>query len=178
MKKWFGSVGAVFGLLLLVTSVRGQAVCTAAKVTHLQLGGGVLYLHSDYGAKDYGVTGWADANLNNFIGVEAEVHLGTIESPSDYGENSYLAGPRLMYRSKNGTAYGKAMVGKGNFIRDTPGHTLNQQYNIYALGVGLEHRISDSFSWRVVDAEYQYWKAFKPHGLSPYIISTGVMWNF
>jgi hypothetical protein len=175
-KKWLGSSLILAGFLILVPSLRAQAVSTGTKTPGLQAGAGILYLNNDYGKSDQGVSAWVDANLNALLGLEAEAHLGTLISPSDYGENSFLVGPRLGVKSGKGLLYAKAMIGRGDFIYDRPGQTRSASYNLYAFGAGLDYRISPSLNLRVVDAEFQTWGSFKPNGLTPYAISTGLMY--
>jgi hypothetical protein len=176
MKKWFGSMLMLTGLLTLVPSLRAQAVYTGSKTPGLQAGAGFLYLNNDYGKSDQGVSAWVDANLNTLLGLEAEAHLGTPISPSDYGENSFLVGPRLGIRQGKSMLYAKAMVGRGNFIFDRPGQYHSASYGLYAFGAGLDYRISPNINLRVVDAEFQTWGSFKPNGLTPYAVSTGLMY--
>ncbi len=178
MKKWLSSF-VVTGLLSLVPAVRAQAVYTASKTPLLEAGVGFLYLNNDYTPQsDQGISAWLDANLNSFIGLEAEGHFGVLQSPSDIGENSYLIGPRLSVRQGKSSLYAKAMVGRGDFIHDLPGHYSSSSYNLYAFGGGLDYRVGPSWKVRLVDAEFQTWSSFKPHGLTPYAISTGVMYIF
>lgn len=178
MKKWFSSF-ALAAFLSLVPSIRAQAVYTASKTPLLELGAGFLYLNNDYTPKsDEGISAWVDANLNSFIGLEAEGHFGVLQSPSDYGENSFLIGPRFSVHQGKGSLYAKAMVGRGDFIHDRPGQTSSSSYNLYAFGAGLDYRIRPSWAIRLVDAEFQTWPSFKPNGLTPYAISTGVMYIF
>jgi hypothetical protein len=178
MKQWFRSISAV-GLFLLVPSIWAQAVYSAYKTPVFEIGGGALYLKNDYTPKsDQGASAWVDANLNKFIGLEAEGHLGVLVSPSDLGENSYLVGPRFSLHQGKGSLYAKAMVGRGDFIHDAPNNKTSKSYNVYAFGGGLDYRVSPSWKVRLVDAEFQTWSSFKPNGLTPYAISTGVMYSF
>ena len=182
MRKSLGFLAVLAACVSLVSTLRAQAVYTASKTIYLQGGAGVFYLHPDY-LNQYGnntvegVSGWADANLINFLGIEAETHISVVDS-SDRKENTYLIGPRVGLKKGKGNFYGKAMVGRGAFIFDAnvpPGAKKTKDYTLYAFGGGLDYRISQSFNYRVVDAEFQTWSGFKPHGLSPYVISTGIM---
>ncbi len=183
MRKLLGLLAVLTAFVPLVPSLRAQAVYTATKTTYIQAGAGVFYLNPDYTNTRYGdntvegVSGWADANLINFLGVEAEAHVSVVD-PSDLKENSYLIGPRVAIKKGRGNLYGKAMVGRGAFIFDAnvpAGAKKTKDYTMYAFGGGLDYRISQNFNYRVVDAEFQTWTDFKPHNLSPYVISTGIM---
>jgi hypothetical protein len=178
MKKWFGPF-VLTALLFLVPSIHAQAVYTASKTPLLEVGAGFLYLNNDYTPQsDQGITAWVDANLNRFIGLEAEGHFGVIQSPSDYGENSFLIGPRFSVHRGKASLYAKAMVGRGEFVHDLPYHYSSTGYTAYAFGGGLEYRVFSSWKLRLVDAEFQTWPSFPPNGLTPYAISTGVMYIF
>jgi hypothetical protein len=176
MKKWFGSILVVTGLLSLVPSLRAQAVYTASRRSQIQAGAGYLYLHNDYAGHDQGLSGWVDANLTPLLGLEAEAHFGVIVSPTDIGENSFFVGPRFGIRRGKFQPYAKAMVGHGSLVHDLPGHSSTLGYIAYALGGGLDYRIRPSFNFRAVDFEYQTWPTFSPHNLTPYTISSGLMY--
>jgi len=180
MKKRFGSILVVTGLLCLIPSLRGQSVYTASRSASLQAGAGFLYLHNDYfqhnTAADQGMSVWVDGNLTPLLGLEAVGHFGVLISPSDYGENSFFVGPRIGIRRGRVQPYAKAMIGRGFFVHDQPNHTSTTSYLAYAFGAGVDYRISPSFNFRVVDADFQTWPNFKPNGLTPYTISTGLMY--
>jgi hypothetical protein len=171
------SIMAATALLCLVPSLRAQAVYTATKSSQLQAGAGYLYLNNDYTPKnDQGVSAWVDASLTPLIGIEAEGHLGNIVSPSDVGENSAFIGPRVTHRFGRLQPYVKAMIGVTALKQDLPEHTSTAHYVAYEIGGGVDYRVKPHFSWRVVDVGFQGWPNFKPNGLSPYAISTGVMY--
>jgi len=178
MKMRFRSLVCA-SFLILVPFIRAQAVYSGSKGPLLAVGAGFLYLNNDYSPQsDQGVSAWVDANLNRWIGLEVEVHFGVLQSPSDYGENSYLMGPRLSVHHGNGSLYAKAMAGRADLIHDIPYRYSSSSYSLYALGAGVDYRAGRNWGVRVVDAEYQTWPSFKPHGLTPYAFSTGVMYIF
>jgi hypothetical protein len=183
MKKWLGSILFCLGLLsMFVPASHAQAVYTATPKVYLQGGAGVFYENPDYNSSYgnntvEGASGWVDANLINFLGIEAEGHISVVDT-SDIRENSFLIGPRFAVRNGKSNLYAKAMIGRGDFIHDAHNHLAetSASYNLYAFGGGLDYRISPSINFRVVDAEFQTWSKFKPNGLTPYVISTGLMY--
>ena len=176
-KRPFGLVTAIL-FTFLVPLLSAQATSAGFKSPRFQFGGGAMYLNLDYGNKpNYGVSGWFDANVTSYLGLEVEGHFGTIVSPTDYGQNSYLVGPRFTHKDGKAQLYVKAMIGRGQFVFDEPAPKYySKNYNIYAGGGGIDLRLSHNFNLRLVDAEYQVWPDFHAHGLTPYAVSTGVMY--
>lgn len=174
--KCLGLTAVLVFSCCLAPLLRAQAGYTASRGGRIQAGAGVLYLHNDYtSAGDEGASVWIDADLNRYVGIEGEVHLGTLRSPSDIGENSYLLGPRLSYHRRKLTGYGKLMVGRGTIVNDFL--NTSSSYTIFAGGGGVDYKLHGHFSLRAVDFEYQNWHSFTPHSLSPYTISTGVIYS-
>ena len=174
MKKWMQTLLGVVGLLILTPALHGQATAAGIFRSHIQAGGGVLYLNNDYTDKgDKGLSLWADYDFNKLIGIEIEAHFGNIISPSDIGENSYLVGPRIMYHKRKFTGYGKLMLGRATISNDLSNQSSS--YNVIpAYGAGLEYRVSHKLNIRVIDFELQKWPDFEPHTLSPLAISVGL----
>ena len=177
MKKWSSSIFGIAALLVLVSTLHAQAVPTGIRKSDIQVGAGVMILNNDYTDKDdKGISIWGDYDFNRLVGVEVEAHFGTIISPSDIGENSYLVGPRIMYHKRKFTVYGKLMLGRGSIIDQF--HNTSSSYNIVpAYGGGLEYRVKERFNIRVVDFELQKWPDFEPNTLSPLAISVGLMYR-
>lgn len=175
LQRTLGSVLVVAAVLAMIPSLRAQAVYTATRGFRLQAGAGGMYLNNDFTDQgDKGLAGWIDADISRYLGAELEAHLGTIISPSDVGENSYLIGPRFSYRRGKFMPYAKVMFGRGSIIQDR----LNESstYNIYAFGGGLDYHLSHHFNIRAIDVELQKWGDFEPHTLSPLMVSIGLMY--
>lgn len=169
------ALGLASALLLAPSLLHAQANATAFRTTRIQAGAGLLYLNNDFTQTgDKGVSAWVDYDFSRYVGVEGEVHLGTIISPEDVGENTYLVGPRGSYRKGPFDIYAKLMFGRARIQNDFVG--TSSTYNIYAYGGGLDYRVSHHFNIRVIDFEQQKWTAFKPHELSPIAISAGLMY--
>ena len=173
MCKWYRCVLVLAGLLVMVPASRAQDVYAGVRSTRIQVGAGVMRLSSDYVDKPiYGISGWADYDFRKWLGIEADVHIGTIITPEDLGENSYLIGPRFVYRKKALTGFGRVTAGRGTIINQA--FNLSTSFNILAVGGGAEYLVKRKFNIRFVDFEYQDWYAFKPHSLSPISITAGV----
>ncbi len=174
--KFFYAVSAVGLSVCFAPLLQAQASYTATRSGHIEAGAGLMYLNNDYGVKnDEGASFWGDGDISRHIGVEGEIHLGTLRSPSDVGENSYLIGPRVSLHRGRFTPYAKFMVGRGTIVNDF--YNTSSSYWLYALGGGVDYRFHGRFSWRVADFEMQRWHGFVPNGLTPYAISTGVMYR-
>ena len=175
MKTWHGPFCFFALLFCCVTSTRGQAIFAATETAHIQVGAGAMSLRTGYASDtNNGVAVWGDYDFRGVVGLEAEGRLGGLVAPGGIGENSYLLGPRLMYRRRRLTGYGKLMVGRGSISNQV----LNQSssFNVYAFGGGLEYKVSRRVNLRVVDVELQKGPNFRPSTLSPMSFAAGVLY--
>ena len=97
-----------------------QAVPSATRAATAQIGGGVSLASPDYGTrciKWVSVFGDLDfgAHFGAHLGAEIDVHLVSYITPTDIGQDTYLAGPRYTYRRKHLNVYGKGLLGLGEF---------------------------------------------------------------
>jgi Outer membrane protein beta-barrel domain len=178
MKKLgFTTIFSLAGLLLLSPAMHAQAIYAAKQNFRIQAGAAFLHLNNDYSPKPgEGLTAWVDVDLKRFhgvlVGAEVEANFGGIITPDDFGENTYLVGPRFSYQIHKLNLYGKVLVGRGtltNQIRD-----ISSTYNVLpAFGGGVEYRITRKINLRPVNFEYQQWPSFSPNGLTPLAISFG-----
>src|ERR1035441_9572643 len=92
--------GSLVSLLFVASSTaKAQALPTAQAKGEFQVGGGYSIASSDYGQrKIQGISAFADYDILVHLGVEGDIHSLTISTPDDIAENSYLAGPRFIYR--------------------------------------------------------------------------------
>ena len=173
MKTWCLSLVLLAVLAGYSSPTRAQAIFAATETAHIQAGVGAMSLNTGYASDtNNGVAVWGDYDVRAFIGLEAEGRLGGLVAPGGIGENSYLVGPRLLYRRRRITGYGKLMAGRGSISN----RVLNQSssFNVYAFGGGLEYKVSRRFNLRAVDVELQRWPDFRPNTLSPMSLSAGV----
>jgi len=177
MKKKRSSLILGFAsLLVFVPSLlRAQAVYTATRSSRMEAGAGVLLLSPDYVNKDIeGISGWFDYDFKRWLGVEVTVHLGSVITPNDLAENSYLVGPRFLYHRRKFTVNAKLLFGRADLVYQGPSpKAATFPYNVYAFGGGLEYRISHKWNIRCVDFELQQWPNFEPNTLSPLLITIG-----
>jgi len=170
--KIYSLLFLVAGLLVVTPSLRAQADYTANKTSRVQVGAGYLFLKPDYVETNIqGISIWGDYDFLKHIGVEASVHLGTIITPSDINETSYMVGPRFLIHRRRLTGYAKFIFGRAT-ITNTE-NNLSSSYNAYAFGGGAEYKISRKINIRAIDFELQKWPNFEPHTLSPIAITVG-----
>jgi hypothetical protein len=175
--KLFCLIFCCASLLALAPSLRAQAVYTADKSSRIQAGVGYLYLKPDYvNTNIQGISFWGDYDFLKHVGVEASVHLGSIITPSDISENSYMVGPRFMIRRHKFTGYAKFIFGRATI--NNQDFNLSSTYNAYAFGGGLEYKVMHRINIRAIDFEYQQWPNFEPHTLSPIAITVGASYIF
>ena len=159
-------------LLVLIPSLHAQAIFTSARESRIQAGAGLLYLQPDYvNSNIKGVSLWGDYDFLGFVGAEVSAHVGSIITPADIAEDSYMVGPRVMYHRRKITAYGKILVGRATITNQD--YHLSSTYNAYAFGGGLEYRVTRKLNVRAVDIEVQKWPNFEPNTLSPVAITIG-----
>jgi hypothetical protein len=169
---WCCLILSVASLPALAPSLHAQAVYTADRKTRIQVGGGALILNSDYTAGNViGFSAWGDYDFSKWVGVEVSAHLGEFITPGDITENSYLIGPRLTYRRRKLTAYGKVLIGRATITNQD--YNLSSSYNIFAYGGGVEYKIMRKINIRAIDFELQSWPDFQPNSLSPMAITIG-----
>lgn len=173
MRKMWSRLVLGFSTLLVCTPLfHAQASYTAERKTRIQAGAGVMALNPDYtDGNVIGFSAWGDYDFSKWVGVEIGAYLGEFITPGDITENSYFVGPRLTYRRKKATVYGKLMVGRATITNQQ--FNLSSSYNILAYGGGLEYRLLRKINLRVIDFELQTWPDIKPNSLSPMAITIG-----
>jgi hypothetical protein len=181
MKHFRSALFSLLGLLALAPLVHAQAVYTADRKSSIEVGGGINYIQPDYAAKSIiGASFWGDYNFTRLIGVQAEANLGTIITPTDIQQISFLVGPRVSYHRNKFTVSGKFMFGIGNITNnpaDIPNFAANSNNNpfgVLAFGGGVEYRVARKIAIRPIEIEVQKWGNFEPHTLSPMVYTFGV----
>ena len=172
--SWFA---CVFGLSIFA---HAQATPTASRPGGLQVGGGFTIVAPDYTkTHNKGFTLYATYDVTRHIGVEADLHYVSVITPGDVGEDTYLIGPRYVFHHKRFNPYAKALFGLGriNYQFDFRPHSSETTF-AYALGGGLDYKLTRSINIRAIDFEYQQWPGFDSHGLTPWAITIGAAYNF
>jgi len=191
MKKCCIFAFAIAALVLSSSSAHAQAMPAASRPGLLQAGITLSDANTDeLTDRIVGATAFADFDFSPRLGIEADVRFLTLNTPQDFGEESYMIGLRYVYRSDNSSSmlggrilpYGKVMAGIGKTIAEEPYVAISVpgtpgSYAAYAAGGGLDVRIPYNLSIRAIDFEYQMWPGFKPNGLSPSVISIGIAYH-
>lgn len=113
---------AMRGLVAAVLVLGGTVVAAGAEVPRAEGFGGYSYAR----ASDEGVHGWSATLGYNFtwhLEVEAEVsaHYGSFDNGTELGRQSFLAGPRLNFRTGRVTPFVRALAGA---VRTSTGITV------------------------------------------------------
>jgi hypothetical protein len=186
MLKWSASLACLAGIFAISTSLHAQATPTAYRGGgDIQAGAALTFINGDYtystkSANIGGVSVYADYGITHVFGVEAEAHFGTIITPQDLSEKSYMIGPTATYHRGKLGVYGKLMFGRASITDQTFGQYYKpdyfgagMSYNAYAFGGGVTYRFKHHYN-AFVDLEDQKWPNFEPHTLSPIVMSVGV----
>jgi opacity protein-like surface antigen len=180
MLKNLITIGTLAGILSIGSAAHAQAMPTAVAKGLLQIGGGYTLVQPDYTQNNIqGITGFADFDFRPHFGVEAEYHYVSIVTPHDLGENSVYVGPRFVYPRGRLSIYGKAMVGIGTIsiqeAQDNPEGGAGSYFS-YAIGGGIDIRVTKHIVVRAIDAEYQHWNY--QTGLTPIAYTVGAAYRF
>jgi hypothetical protein len=153
----------------------------AAEAPRTQVGVGFSFGPPDYTLPYIkGVTLYASYDLKSHSGMIFEFHDLNL-SGRYVGEESFMFGARYgIYRGRF-HFYVKGLVGiglvqfKNGFSGQPPG---TSGYEVFAAGGGLEYLISRHLNLRVGDFEYQGWPGYKPDGLTPWVVTSGIAYKF
>jgi hypothetical protein len=174
------SIGCFACVLGLATWSHGQAVPTASRIGSIQVGVAGTIVSPDFGQKNIEqITFYGDFDLPHNLGAEGVIHY-SVNTPTDVSENSYLLGPRYIFRHKRFELYGKALLGVGHFGLQSGSFAdpNTATYFAYALGGGLDIHVKRHINVRAFDFEAQKWPGFASHGLSPLAYTFGVAYVF
>jgi hypothetical protein len=105
------------------------------------------------------------------------MHFTGMISPDQIGEDTFLIGPRYFVDHKRFSPYAKGLFGLGQLNLQFPAspHTKTT-YFAYALGAGLDIKLTRSINVRAFDFEFQQWSY--DHGLNPLASTIGVAYAF
>lgn len=167
-------------LCILPATLHSQAIGAASRGGILTAGLGYTSADSDQNTKRIGgVTAFATFDLNNHLGIEADYHYISVNTPQDFGENSFEGGLRYAYRVGRFAPYLKALGGYGlaeyqgnDYIKPT-----SASYFEYGLGAGVDVRFRERWNLRG-EYELQSWPSFGVHGLTPKLLTVGFGYRF
>lgn len=158
-----------------VQQSHAQATPTASRAGLAQIGVGWGFSKPDYAQRNIqGLTIYGSFDFTRHWGVAGDIHRHSMVTPTDIGEDSYQIGPRYVFHYNRLTPYIKAQAGLGRFKYqfDYAPHVAFT-YGMYALGGGVDYRVSHHLNVRAVDFEYQRWPGFGNDGLSPLVVTFG-----
>ena len=95
-----------------------------------------------------------------------------MHTSEEISEKNYLAGPRVLLRSRQWQPYAKFLVGDGHI--EFPFHYGEGDFLALVPGAGLDLELNDYINIRVIDIEYQIWREFPFGNMSPYGIGAGL----
>lgn len=174
---------AGFAFLLFPIFLHAQAVSPVTpKLATISVGGYFSFAQMDYGQHhNLGVGAYGDFDYriwrNVGVGVEGEARFLNFHAKSNVTAENFLGGPRVTYAvRRHWLPYGKFLVGGSRF--HYPNFISNQTYTYttFAYGGGLDISLTDRWSIRPADFEYQHW-TYPPTGLTPWVYSAGVSYR-
>lgn len=141
-----------------------------------------------FGSPDYaqtttyveGLTLYGNAGIRGRLGAQIDVHLDSLLTPIDIGENTYQIGPRFnVLQEDRAKVYLKAIGGIGRFAYQAGSYANPQTYTygVFSFGAGIEYRVSNRINVRAADLEYQSWPGFPGGTLHPVVVSMGLAWR-
>jgi hypothetical protein len=125
----------------------------------------------------FGVGAYVDVRLRRWVQFEAEGRWSRFNAYYGITQDNYLIGPRIpVYRFWKATVYGKALGGYSNMnFGDYYGFpTGTGRFTDFALGGGVDVKLTKRISLRAADVEYQYYPWWGNSTLSPYGASVGI----
>ena len=164
------------------TVLHAQATATAERTARIQVGAGVTMAAPDYEPKNiFGYSVYGTFDFTRHFGIEGDIHMATLITPTDIGESSYLLGPRYAFTKGRFRPYAKALAGVGVFTFQpvyVSSKSSSSGHKMYAFGGGLDYAAKRRLNIRVIDIEYQRWPAFGPSGLTPLVLTVGGAYSF
>ena len=162
-------------------ALHAQASPTAERAAAIQVGGGISIVQPDYEPKTifgYGIYGNFD--FTPHIGIEGDIHIANVITPTDISESSYLLGPRYVFNKGRFHPYGKVLFGLGVFTFEAVNShpSSSSTHKMYAFGGGLDFAAKRRLNVRAFDLEYQRWPGFTANGLTPIAITVGAAYKF
>ena len=166
-------------LALCAKDSAAQALATASGPgSYLSAGGGVSAFQEDYGRQVIGgAAAWVDVNITWRYGLEGEGRWMNFHTDEQVKEANYLGGARVMLWKPGSRfqPYGKFLAGVGHI--NFPFSYATGNYLAMAPGAGLDIHLSDRWSVRAADFEYQLWPQFTYGQLKPYGVTVGLRYR-
>jgi opacity protein-like surface antigen len=158
-KQSFVRISLVAATLLVLglnhRTLQAQALPTAiGPGTYMSLGGGISAAPSDYDGRTIaGAAIFMDVQPTFRYGFEAETRFLRYRTDEGVGQTNYLAGIHIGIRPQRLRPYVKFLVGA---TRITAPFGYGQgTFFTFVPGVGADYALSDRWTVRAVDLEYQ-----------------------
>lgn len=141
--------------------------------------GGYSFFRAD--ADEMNLHGWnasVTGNISSWFGVEGDFS-GHYGSPKVFGlgvpfvdvrSQTFMAGPKLSYRSNSVTPFAHFLIGGARASTEAFGVTVSDTALATAVGGGIDININDTFAIRAIQADYLMTR-FKP---GPQIFFSGL----
>jgi len=173
-------VACLVSFLGSAATSHAQANATSERVAIMQIGGGWSITNPDYAQrKVQGFSIYGDLDFKRHWGIEGDIHRTSIITPTHIGVDSYLLGPRYVYRRNRWNPYAKVLFGLGRFkYKFDNAPEAAYTYKIYAFGGGLDLYATKRINIRAIDFEYQKWPGYPTNGLTPLVYSFGAAYAF
>jgi hypothetical protein len=136
------------------------------------------------GASDaalFGVGAYVDVRLTRWVQIEAEGRWQRFNAFQGITQDNYLIGPRIpVYRfdapllHHPATLYAKALGGYSKMNFGPSFFNGTGKFTDIAFGGGVDIKLTKKLSFRLIDAEYQYWPSWSNSKLTPYGASMGI----
>jgi hypothetical protein len=123
-----------------------------------------------------GVAAVVDAGTRSRLGIEGEARwLLWHRVDNGLKVTTYSVGPRYHFTRGRLQFYGKGMAGVGEFT--FPYDYAHGSYLVVTGGGGVDYLYGHRISFRLADAEYQYWPQFTFGAMDTYGISAGIRYR-
>jgi hypothetical protein len=175
--KHLFQLACIVSLLGLTAFTRAQALPTASRIAILQIGGGWSIANPNYGSRNVqGLSIYGNLDFKHHWGIEGDIHRTSLVTPANIGVDSYLLGPRYVYRHNGLSPYAKVLFGLGR-LKYIDLHTA-YTYKVFAFGGGLDLKPTKRINIRTIDFEYQQWPGYPATGHAPIVFTSGAAYVF
>jgi hypothetical protein len=183
-------MGKISKIVAISVFAAGMACCAGVEAQdrptatgpggYISVGAGVSVYQFNYGERKLGgIMAYTDIQPSWRFGIEGEVRSLRYNTDEDVTETTYMAGPRIVILPAGHLRpYVKLLAGDGHY--DLPFHFAQGNFFTYAPGAGLDLKVNDFVSVRVIDFEYQVTTQFQsspnvaPSQTVNYGISAGI----
>jgi opacity protein-like surface antigen len=174
LRRLLSCLAAALCVCLPGASAHGQALPTATGPgSYVNVGVTGAWFNVNYGQRWVGGGSiYVDANLYRHYGAEVEYQTFRYNQQAGIRQTTYLAGPRVSFRTRGLVPYADILVGRGDF--DFPYGYAKGTYFVYAPGGGLDYDLTSKIKLRLINVQYQKWPQFTFGDLHPYGASAGI----